>query len=304
MSSARRWIVRAGDEVGGVESVVARMGAAGRGAIADGRAFVNGVRTSEGAAVAVGDVVEVWAARPAARQGDPSDLEPRLLVQHREVVFADKPASLPTEPERRGGDSVVTRLARSLGNQRVHAMSRLDLGVSGVILCASGSRGTAALTRARDDKRYRRIYVAIASGILEGAGTWDAPIDGRNARTSWKALHHGRGATWLELELDTGRTHQIRIHTSSAGHALFGDRAYRGPTRVTSSSGSVLEPHRIMLHAAAARVDLPKDEGGVIEATSPVPEEIRAVWRALDGAPAAWEEWRPPWSTSLPASRV
>lgn len=301
MTSARRWIVRAGDEAGGVEAVVARMGRAGRGAVADGRAFVNGARAASGTTVAIGDVVEVWAARPI----DPGiDLEPRVIVQRGEVLFADKAALLPTEPERRGGDSVVTRLAQALGLPRVHAMSRLDLGVSGVILCASGPRGTSTLTRARDEKRYRRIYVAIATGILEGDGTWNTPIDGRSARTSWKARHHARGATWLELELDTGRTHQIRIHASGAGHALVGDRAYGGPTRVTSSAGSVVEPRRIMLHAAAARVELHADEGGVIEATSLVPEEVRAVWRALDGAAAAWEEWRPPWPRSPPASHA
>jgi 23S rRNA pseudouridine1911/1915/1917 synthase len=301
VTSARRWIVRAGDETGGVDAVVGRMGPAGRGAIDAGRAFVNGTRAAAGAAVKVGDVVEVWAARPI----DPgADLEPTVLTHRREVVFADKPAALPTEPERRGGDSLVTRIGRLLKSERVHAMSRLDLGVSGVILCASGSRGTAALTRARDEKRYRRIYVAIAAGIVEGTGTWDTPIDGREARTAWAARHHGRDATWLELELDTGRTHQIRIHSSGAGHALYGDRAYRGPTRVTSSAGGVIEPRRIMLHAAAARVDLPVDEGGVIEAASPVPEEMRAVWRALDGDPAAWEEWLPPWHRSDSASHA
>ena len=299
MSSARRWIVRAGDETGGVDAVALRMGPAGRGAVESGRAFVNGVRAATGASVKIGDMVEVWAARPVAVG---TDLEPTILAQRGEVLFALKPASLPTEPERRGGDALVTRLARLLGVQRVHAASRLDLGVSGVVACATGPLGTTLLARARESGRYRRVYLAIAGGHLEGQGTWDGAIEGRRAQTAWATRGGARDATWLELELDTGRTHQIRIHAKVAEHPLIGDKAYGGRAAITAASGSIIEPRRIMLHAVAARLELPAHEGGPFEATAPVPDEMRSLWRALDGAPAAWEEWRAPWSPSSPSS--
>ncbi|MGH7434457.1 MAG: RluA family pseudouridine synthase, partial [Polyangiaceae bacterium] len=86
----------------------------------------------------------------------------------------------------------------------------------------------------------------------------------------------------------TGRTHQIRVHAANAGSPLIGDRAYGGPSRVTLAGGRVLEPRRIALHAA--RVTVPDSSGAARTATAPVPDDLRALWTDLGGAPGDWQE--------------
>jgi 23S rRNA pseudouridine1911/1915/1917 synthase len=293
--ASQRWVVGPEDAGRPLAEVVARMGAAAAGAIAEGRVFVRGARATGDEQLAPGDAIEIWAARTTA---EPVRGARPWLVRDREVLFADKPASLPTEPDHRGGDSLVARLALALGVERVHAASRLDVGVSGVVACASGPRGARRLAQAQECGELRRVYLAIAGGSLEGAGTWDGALDGKPAVTRWRTLASARGATALELELVTGRTHQIRRHAAAAGAPLIGDRAHGGLRRVTRADGAVIEVARPMLHAAATALD--DGVGQPLMAIAEVPEELRSTWTALDGDPAAWEEWRPPWEEVEP----
>jgi 23S rRNA-/tRNA-specific pseudouridylate synthase len=97
----------------------------------------------------------------------------------------------------------------------------------------------------------------------------------------------------LELELVTGRTHQIRAHASGAGAPILGDRAHGGLRRITHASGRTVDVGRPMLHAMAAALE--EAGSAAFAAVDPAPEDLREVWRTLDGDPAAWEGWRPPW---------
>ncbi len=290
-----RWIVALADAGRTVDEIVLRLGAPGKGAIADQRAFLNGARAIGGAKVATGDVVECWSERRARSERAPVAAEVGVLAREGAVLLAHKPALLPTEPERRGADALVTRLAKSLGVPSVHAASRLDVGVSGVVACATGPEGTRRLAEAKARGDLRRVYVAIVAGAHDGEGRWDSPIEGRAAATAWRAIASARGATWLEIELITGRTHQIRLHASRAGAPLFGDRAHGGPGRIAHASGKTEDVGRPLLHAIAAGLFEGSADGPVIGAVDPPPDDLRAAWLALDGSPSAWEGWRPPW---------
>lgn len=302
-----RWVVRQGDGAT-VREVLSRAGADASAAVREGRAFVRGGERGarskrvkrEDERVRVGDVLEVAAARTPSMQA-------HILAHDDDLVAADKPAGMPTIADHAGAShALVAVVARALGvdESRVHATSRLDRGVSGVVVFALTRAAAARLKRARDEGLYERRYVAIASRAPEPArGTWDAPIgrtleggdprlravggrDAIEARTRFAVVARAGDAAILAVSPQTGRTHQIRVHACHAGAPLVGDRAYGGPARVTLPNGRVLELRRIALHAA--RVVVPGAGGAALVVESLVPAELRNLWSALGGDGGAW----------------
>jgi 23S rRNA-/tRNA-specific pseudouridylate synthase len=300
-----RWVVRAGDGHC-VRDVLARAGADAD-ALAEGRVFVGSKRVARSEeAVRPGDVVTVSPRPQAVSSSDLAVGEARILLQLDDLVAADKPAGMPTIPDQTGAaHALVTWVARALGvpPARVHPTSRLDREVSGAVVFSLTREATQRLLRARAEGRYERRYVAVASKPVEPpSGTWDAPIGraedprrravrGRDATTAITRYAltglSPSGAAMLAVAPQTGRTHQIRVHASSAGAPLVGDAVYGGPARLTLPTGQVLRPRRIALHAA--RVVVPGKKGDPCAVVSPVPPELEALWSALGGEPAAWE---------------
>jgi len=294
-----RWTVRPGDGRT-VGEVLSRAGADGD-AVSSGRVFVGPRRvrrTDE--EVRPGDVVEV--AGPPANE----ERTATLLRNAGDLVAADKPAGIPTIPDHAGSaHALLHAVARALGVEAscLHATSRLDRDVSGVVIFTLTKGAAERLARARAEGVYERRYVAISARAPEiGGGTWDVPIgrapdprlrmakgrDPVDARTRYQVVARApRGEAMLAVAPVTGRTHQIRVHSSFAGAPILGDRAYGGPPRVTLATGRVLEPGRIALHAA--RVVVPGEDGSPMLVTSPIPTELQSLWSALGGDPAAWE---------------
>jgi 23S rRNA-/tRNA-specific pseudouridylate synthase len=282
-------------------------------AVAQGRIFVDGVRTSlastvlqPGACVRVGEVV----------QGHDYQGIDLMLHESVDVLVANKPAGLSSIPDTRGTEaSLLGLLERTHG--KLHASSRLDREVSGVLVFARTEAAALALTQARETSQYRRLYLALAHGnAVQDSFVWDADI-GRaknknlraiNGHEKAQALSYARtlarialpypvaALTALALEPQTGRTHQLRLHASHAGLPLLGDTAYGGPKQLTLARGKVVPISRIMLHAF--RVTTPF---GVFE--SPVPTDFRDLWSML-GASATTPEaqavlWENPWNASI-----
>jgi 23S rRNA-/tRNA-specific pseudouridylate synthase len=221
-----------------------------------------------------------------------------VLYASADVVVVDKPAGISTEPGRDGSlslrDEVAAWLeseARGEAARAPHAVSRLDTNVSGAVTFAVSARGAKHLADQLSRGTMTKRYVAVASGKLDGAGLWSAPVANKPARSRYTAVDqtsHAKGiATLLLVEPLTGRMHQLRIHASSAGAPLIGDRRYGGPARITDRSGRVVNVDRVLLHAHVVELD---DGGERIRAVSPIPELFHEVWRLLDGRPKAWEE--------------
>jgi 23S rRNA-/tRNA-specific pseudouridylate synthase len=227
-----------------------------------------------------------------------------VLADEDGLLAVDKPAGVVTIPDQGGAAAsllaAVARFAR-VPLASLHATSRLDREVSGVVLFARTPAAVARLRAARDGGTYSRRYVAIASGTpAEPRGRWAAPI-GRGADPRHRAAF-GRDAvaassdfavvacaqSWTLLALSpvTGRTHQLRVHAAHAGVPLVGDRVYGGPCRLTSPSGRVSAIDRIALHAARVRV--PRSDGGVFEVIAEPPSDLTDLWRAVGGDDAAW----------------
>lgn len=248
-----------------------------------------------------------------ARPPTPS-AELQVLGEYRGLVFVDKPAGLQTEPDARTKDTLLSRLANQLGEpaERLHALSRLDTGVSGVVTIGLTVEARRLVEGFRERGRFTRRYVALASGGFTrtpSAGAWSESIGraagslravaGRNAENAhtdyalvetcpMQARAQPNQLHLLALGPRTGRTHQLRVHCSAHGLPLLGDRGYGGASRLILESGAVRALDRIALHAAW--VELPLREPLRIEAATP--RVLLEVWAAFGGASAAFEAAR------------
>lgn len=276
MTRRRSWTVRAGDPER-LDRLLAALG--DDDALGDGRVFVDGRRARQPElALAPGMRVEVYAARSA-------DEPVRVLSERAGLIAAYKPAAIASEPDRQGArGTLLHEVARLLAVpvRELHALSRLDVGVSGVALLARGPARPAQLDK---------LYLGIAPLPGEAQGTWQGAIRARGrelaATTRFRVAARAGSAALLALEPITGRTHQLREHAARAGAPLFGDRARGGAPRVVRSDGSVLELERIALHALRIRVT--EASGGRWQVWAPVPESFARIWAALGGSPEALE---------------
>ena len=269
-------------------------------ALGDGRVFVDAKRASEATlALPVSAAVEVFAPRASASITVLSELD--------EVFAVHKPAALPTEPDKSGADCVLGQLAKLMcvELEGLFAVSRLDVGVSGVLLVTLGARSRELMLAERAGGRLRRRYVALAAGLPEPAeGDWrDAlgaagagrrAVDGRDAQkahsqyrvvaTANPTTRESSGTALLALTPITGRTHQLRVQASAHGAPILGDRKYQGPPRMTAKDGSVHAFTQILLHAAWVEWGF---EGERRRVTSEPAAALVDAWLALGGDLAA-----------------
>ncbi len=253
--------------------------------------------TSRSHRVADGDVVDVdvpEAPAAAVLAADPAVPVP-VVYEDADLLVVDKPAGLVVHPGagQATGTLVNGLLARypevgEVGDpDRPGIVHRLDRGTSGLMLVARSPRAydelVAMLAAHEVDRRYR----ALAWGGFEApTGMVDAPIGrssrdrtrmavtvaGKEARTHYevvRAYHEPAEVTELRCRLETGRTHQIRVHLSSIGHAVVGDGRYGGERRS-------LPCPRPWLHSEELRLDHPVT-GEPLELSSPVPDDLVAV---------------------------
>jgi len=243
-------------------------------AIDEGRVFIGKKRAKRGDVVR--DASEV-------RVRDKRDIEAPVVFLHRakDLVAVDKPAGIATVPDTRDAhNSLVHRVARALSMRAdsIHVTSRLDRGVSGVVVFALTDEARDSLQNARTSGLYFRRYVAIASRAPSPPeGEWTAPIDGKPSRSRYRVVASTPRGALLHVEPITGRTHQIRIHASGVEAPLLGDTKYGGTRTLVLPSGKVLPLERIALHCAHVRVE------GLVDARAPIPIVLRDWWTALGG---------------------
>ena len=205
-------------------------------------------------------------------------LSDRILFIDAEALVLDKPAGVPVDAPRRGGDSIAHRIGElKCGFQRPPtAMHRLDTDTSGCLLFARTAKARAAFQRAFETRAVEKYYLAVVAGELaEEQGVIDAPLakvsseragwrmvkdtHGLEATTRWRRISIRDGSTLVEFRPLTGRTHQIRAHAREAfGKGIVGDRVYGVP------GGPML------LHAS--RLVVPRERKETIDVTSPLPD--------------------------------
>jgi 23S rRNA-/tRNA-specific pseudouridylate synthase len=285
MSSRKlRWIVRAGDprQLGALLLHIGCGEALQRGAV-----FVDGRRAQDVELILIpGHVVEIYGGR-SSKEGV------KILAERAGLIAVYKPPELPTEPDRRGAvDSLLGLAAEALGLQvsSLHALGRLDVGVSGVLLLSRDAASTARAQAARAQGLLRRRYVGLCARSPDPAsGTWAMPLSVRKhsrvltqpALSRYAFVASALRGAALALEPVTGRMHQLRIHAAAAGVPMLGDRRYGGALRVTDAMGHVSSVDRIALHSFC--VELVDGPGEPWRVEAPLPDDLQQLWGELGG---------------------
>ena len=274
--------------------------------IKDGLVRLNGRESKPSAVAVAGDRIDC--SPPERRDGrvQPEEGDLTVLYEDADLAVLDKPAGLTVHP---GAGRATGTLAHHLlarypemegvgGPGRPGIVHRLDLGTSGVLVVARTPAAHVRLARAFAERKVEKHYLAIVYGEPKPpSGLIDAPLgrhaqrrkemtvrsDGRPARTGYRTLATAAGLSLAELDLHTGRTHQIRVHMKHIGHPLVGDPVY-GEARWKALPRPV---HPILrdfprpaLHAWRLAFRHPTD-GRPLAFTAPVPEDLQELWKQV-----------------------
>jgi 23S rRNA pseudouridine1911/1915/1917 synthase len=236
-----------------------------------GGVFVDRARVKvAGRPMKPGQQVEVNLGGAIEREGIEPPKEPRIVHEDAAIVVVDKPAGLVTAPtpEASRGD-LLDQLKRRFGE--VYLVHRLDLPTSGLLVFARTREANKQLGDAFKLHDVEREYRAVAVGEV-AAQTIDAPIDRKRAVTHVTPVESLPGATLVACRLETGRTHQIRIHLAGTGHPVAGDRTHGGETERAFRP----RPPRLALHAMSLGFVHPAT-GERVRWEAPLPDDL-ATW--------------------------
>lgn len=227
-----------------------------------------------------------------------------IVHRDEQILVVDKPAGLVVHP---GAGNPSGTLQNALLNldpalaavPRAGLVHRLDKDTSGLMVVARTLEAQSALAAKLERREIKRTYQAVCNSVMTGGGEVDAPVgrhgrdrtrmsvrdDGRPARTRYRVLGRFRAHTHLELELDTGRTHQIRVHMAHIHFPLVGDRAYGGRPKLPPQSAEALKRllqsfPRQALHATRLELEHPAS-GRTLAFASPLPDDIAGLLAAL-----------------------
>ena len=249
--------------------------------------LVNGAPVHANHVLTPGDVVTVLLEDPVTGTVTPEDGPVDVVYEDEDVLVIDKPAPLATQcsPKQPGG-TLENRLACRYRDRESFAfrpLNRLDRGTSGLMAAAMNAHACQRLQKQLHTDDFVREYLAVVEGRMEGEGVIDAPIAkeeaatvrrvvdferGRRAVTRYRAEKSGERYSLVRLRLETGRTHQIRVHLAHVGHPVAGDFLY--------GAEDPRLPGRFALHSAYIRFVHPVT-GEIVERESPLPEALAAL---------------------------
>jgi 23S rRNA pseudouridine1911/1915/1917 synthase len=269
--------------------------------ISDGRLTSSGEALRANAIVGPGTELTIDVPEPVALDLEPApEITLRVVYEDEDLLVIDKPAGLVVHPApgHSSGTLVNALLAHGDGEtwggiagvQRPGIVHRLDRDTSGLLMVARTDAAQASIMAQLKARRIKKTYQALVQGSVAAAvGRIEAPIgrdprhrtkmavvpDGRPSVTGYRVRERFAEWTLLELDLVTGRTHQIRVHLDAIGHPIAGDPVYGTGTSRRGPAGL----GRLFLHAWRLELTSPSD-GHLIRATAPLPPELESV---LDG---------------------
>jgi 23S rRNA pseudouridine1911/1915/1917 synthase len=217
----------------------------------------------------------------------------KVVYEDRDLIVVDKPAGLVVhpgagQPDRTLMNALLAHAPELAGVPRAGIVHRLDKDTSGLLVVAKNVSAQAKLAEQLATRAVRRVYLALVQGDPPASGKIDAPIGrdvrartrmavtrrGKEARTSYRVIERFGAAALVECRLETGRTHQIRVHFQHIRHPLVGDTVYRRGTR----HGLAFE--RQALHAAELSLVHP-GSGKTMTWRSPLPRDMQKLLKTL-----------------------
>lgn len=271
--------------------------------IENGSALLNGCQAPKKTPVSEGDAVDFTLLEPAACSCAAQSIPLDIVYEDADLVVVNKPAGMVVHPAAGNPDGTLVNallahcgetLSGIGGELRPGIVHRIDKETSGLIAVAKNDEAHLALSEQLKDKTMSRIYLAVVRGCpREQEGRIDRPIgrspkdrkkmaivpDGRHAATRYQVLERFDGWSLLRLELETGRTHQIRVHMASIGHPLMGDCLYSSSNTPFESRHRDWLPGQL-LHAAELRLVHPRT-GEKMCFSAPIPANFEAVLDVL-----------------------
>jgi 23S rRNA pseudouridine1911/1915/1917 synthase len=270
----------------------------------DGAVLVDGALWRPRDRVLGGETVVVTVSADAAVRAEPEPMALDVVHEDADLLVINKPAGLVVHPG--AGNASGTLMNGLLAHApqlesvpRAGIVHRLDKDTSGLLLVAKSLPAHTALVRALAERAISRQYLAICNGVLTGGGRIDAaigrhPVDrtrmavrdtGRPAVTHYTVLERFRAHTCVNVVLETGRTHQIRVHFAYRRHPLVGDPVYGGRLALPAGASEALREalrgfRRQALHAARLELRHPVS-GEDLEIEVPPPADFQALLRVL-----------------------
>ncbi len=307
MSEPRTVLVPDGLEGERVDAAIARLFGVSRTRAADlaaaGEVSVNATSVGKSHRVSAGDMLEVaLPSRPVSPSVEVvAEPVPGMSVVHddEDIVVVDKPVGVAAHPSVGwSGPNVLAglkaagyRISTSGASERQGIVSRLDVGTSGLMVVAKSERGYSVLKRAFKERRVEKTYHTLVQGLPDPVvGTIDAPIgrhpgheykfavmdSGKHAVTHYELIEAFRHASLLEIRLETGRTHQIRVHMAAVRHPCVGDPLYGGDPVLARRLGL----DRQWLHAVGLGFEHP-GSGEWVSFESGYPPDLRTALERL-----------------------
>ena len=283
--------------------------------IKSGDALLDGQAVRPRDPVRGGETVQLEVVLDAQTEAEPEDIPLDVLYEDAQVLVLDKPPGLVVHPG--AGNSTGTLVNALLHRDpalsalpRAGIVHRLDKDTSGAMVVARTLQAHAALVAQLSAREVHRQYLAIVVGALVSGGTADAAIDrhprdrirmaaregGRDAVTHYRLRERFRAHTALECRLETGRTHQIRVHMAHLKHPIVGDPLYGGSLKLPKGASDELVAalrgfKRQALHAETLEFRHPVS-GEPVRCSADVPRDMQALMQLLREDAAAHEEAR------------
>jgi 23S rRNA pseudouridine1911/1915/1917 synthase len=272
--------------------------------IREGRVTTGGRAAKSSDRIRAGVDIGVSIPPPAPADPEPEALPLTILYDDADIVIIDKPAGVVVHPapgHARG--TIVNALLHHVdglsgvgGRARPGIVHRLDRGTSGVMVVAKHDAAHRDLARQFHDRTVRKEYVALVWGTVRSGTRLDQPIGrdpnvrqrmstrarrARPAITEVQAVETIGPVSFVRVTIGTGRTHQIRVHLSEAGHPIVGDAVYHGVRRrVPAAAAAVVRLDRPFLHAARLEITHPSDHRR-LTFDAPLPSDLAAVLDAV-----------------------
>jgi 23S rRNA pseudouridine1911/1915/1917 synthase len=275
-----------------------------KGWIESGEIRVDGLARRPRDKVSGGEAVAIAASLPEDARAEPQAIPLVRVHEDRDLFVIDKPAGLVVHPGAGNPDQTLQNALLALDPKlaqlpRAGIVHRLDKDTSGLLVVARTARAHTALVRMLEEREVHREYEAVCRGVMTAGGTVDAPIDrhptdrvrmavrsgGRESVTHYRVIKRFRAHTHVRVQLETGRTHQIRVHLAHAGFPIVGDRVYGGrlslPKGASEELVSALRAFpRQALHAARLQFAHPVS-GKSIDCRAPLPADMQELLAVL-----------------------